>query len=819
MTDCHVHNHPVQAETHLEEKFQELEANDEDGAVRRGYHSTSQQGPPRKICQYYARHGNCYYGSRCRFEHAQPYTRRPPRFQSQRGGPRSYKDQPPVSQDGKTEKEDGLKYSMNQNEGTLAHTAASPSQIESAAAKNEETDLGQEGSGSRNVDRNQRIKSDKICQFFVRGRCWKGRRCRFLHPRKQAKSTKDDDHEAQHGEEGEESEHTTEPAKEVDSKAQDHEEGEKSIHSLPEQRKESSTSKQSASVQNCRIEPSKSAGVRQPRPAYVAQGTKKYRRDEVDDVEGSRLRRTEIEQLVKRFPKSKVKVNRDCAEFFQCIISFSPTDPDWPFDVKVFELQVDIPSDYPFEMMTVTLPAEQDLPETVRRYLEVSVEEWLDDKERQLADSGQVELVFRPFLRWLDRNIEDAVTEGLKQLKRELVAKAAGLEFISAKQLQKQYPAPSYSSDDKDNDDDNSDEAETESDSQDEDTSSDYDESDEDDNNESGDDERAKEEDQSRGEQKGQRSQQDKVKAMMVEPERRGTEVMLKNLQLKESAATLYFEKVCLMVQCERCKATSEFMATPGRVNVVQCGQCSQTQMATYRPAMAHHFSAAVGFLDLDACVPHDLILLKSSAVVACIHCSKDTRPGAVTVGQAQDHWCRVCHHKLRVATDGVRFTQLEPSKTPQSLKGLVKVVVPTRKRVPKDPAIQEGKPLPNFGTCRHYKKSYRWLRFPCCGKCYPCDVCHDSKEDHEMVFANRMVCGFCCREQPYAAERPCKGCDMNLTRVHTKHWEGGQGCRDKISMSRNDKHKFKNTNKTLSRHGQKVKDMQSKKKTKLRHT
>lgn len=50
------------------------------------------------------------------------------------------------------------------------------------------------------------------------------------------------------------------------------------------------------------------------------------------------------------------------------------------------------------------------------RYLEVSIEEWLEDRERQLEDQGQVELVFRPFLRWLDRNIEDVVTEGLRQV-------------------------------------------------------------------------------------------------------------------------------------------------------------------------------------------------------------------------------------------------------------------------------------------------------------------------------------------------------------------------------------------------------------------
>lgn len=41
------------------------------------------------------------------------------------------------------------------------------------------------------------------------------------------------------------------------------------------------------------------------------------------------------------------------------------------------------------------------------------------------------------------------------------------------------------------------------------------------------------------------------------------------------------------------------------------------------------------------------------------------------------------------------------------------------------------------------------FCRFPCCGKLYPCDKCHDEKEvDHEMELANRMLCGFCSKEQ-----------------------------------------------------------------------
>ena len=39
------------------------------------------------------------------------------------------------------------------------------------------------------------------------------------------------------------------------------------------------------------------------------------------------------------------------------------------------------------------------------------------------------------------------------------------------------------------------------------------------------------------------------------------------------------------------------------------------------------------------------------------------------------------------------------------------KVALKKFSKHPKDPAIQEGKALPDNGACKHYKKSYRWLR------------------------------------------------------------------------------------------------------------
>lgn len=105
-----------------------------------------------------------------------------------------------------------------------------------------------------------------------------------------------------------------------------------------------------------------------------------------------------------------------------------------------------------------------------------------------------------------------------------------------------------------------------------------------------------------------------------------------------------------------------------------------------------------------------------------------------------------------------------------------------------RDPAVQKGKPLPEKGVCKHYKQSHRWLRyhshrglshfthltrkcrrrthsesltppsairFPCCGRAYPCDVCHDENQDHPMELATRMICGYCAKEQVSCSPEP----------------------------------------------------------------
>ncbi|RKP27796.1 CHY zinc finger-domain-containing protein, partial [Syncephalis pseudoplumigaleata] len=91
---------------------------------------------------------------------------------------------------------------------------------------------------------------------------------------------------------------------------------------------------------------------------------------------------------------------------------------------------------------------------------------------------------------------------------------------------------------------------------------------------------------------------------------------------------------------------------------------------------------------------------------------------------------------------------------------------------------------LPDNGACKHYRRSHRWMRFPCCGKCYPCDVCHDTAEDHPHERANRMICGYCSLEQAFADKIcPC-GAAMG-SQKQREFWEGGAGMRNRMQMNR----------------------------------
>ncbi|MGH0168566.1 UNVERIFIED_CONTAM: hypothetical protein FKN15_054729 [Acipenser sinensis] len=156
------------------------------------------------------------------------------------------------------------------------------------------------------------------------------------------------------------------------------------------------------------------------------------------------LRETEINQLSKRFPKDRLIVQeREDGKVTYYRVTVQPTDPDWPFDLKDIDIMVSFPDEYPLQVFSLEIPEDQDLPSVMGRHVCKASEEWVQAKHATNELMGKVELLFRPFLRWLDRNLEKLFTEGARLLKRDIEAERSGIEFVPYEQLKVTSPSAS----------------------------------------------------------------------------------------------------------------------------------------------------------------------------------------------------------------------------------------------------------------------------------------------------------------------------------------------------------------------------------------
>ncbi|XP_013395822.1 uncharacterized protein LOC106162896 [Lingula anatina] len=699
---------------------------------------------PISICQFYANKRWCKFGKRCKFQHtrgSQPF--------SDEEDPTGAK-----CSDSKVDSQSLKEVAIdNATEGT------DQSELETAQVVEVSSETEKPHKLKPKVTK-ENAEGHKICKFFARtGRCRFGSRCYFFHERSS---------------------------------------GEQERKGVMKENVESADAdiKEEACVNVQSRNPPRKESFRPPyrpsRPKLV------FLMSELSLEKIEELRNSEILYLKKRFPRvSRSQVELTEGETVdEYRIEFTASDPDWPFDVKSLELTVSFPLKYPQVPFNIKFPEDQTLPDTVRSYVSYNVKGWIEETWKELQQAGKAELLLRRFLKWLDKKMEEFFTEGLKQLKRQLAAKAAGLEFIPFFQLQGSQ-------------------------SQDIHTSREPEPGEEEPSHMSPEHEVSEQEVDS-GDGNVDKENKDigaESEKGNLDPVKKGTEIRLLKLQLLEDAATLLGTKIKIIIQCSRCKNLAEIVTPQNQLNAVPCPKCASCQYVTFRPSLAHQMSSVIGYLDLQGCVAFDLVLADCVFSVGCMNCSKEMKLEGLAPGQMSDTRCLGCYSKLKVAVEAVKFQQLHPANITDT-HGANVIVVKKAPRAVKDPAIQEGKPLPETGTCKHYRKSFRWLRFPCCGKCYPCDVCHDDKEgDHEMKFANRMVCGFCAKEQPYSNERPCISCHSHLKKVSTKHWEGGKGCRDKIAMSRDDKKKYANSSKTISKKQQALDKPGNAKTTKLRHT
>ncbi|ROW06299.1 hypothetical protein VPNG_08087 [Cytospora leucostoma] len=265
----------------------------------------------------------------------------------------------------------------------------------------------------------------------------------------------------------------------------------------------------------------------------------------------------------------------------------------------------------------------------------------------------------------------------------------------------------------------------------------------------------------------------------------RGTAITFPSVEL-HGIELLQISILALSVKCERCKTINEIGGLrPNTPKTTEsCRKCATPFALAFRPELVHANSTRAGFIDAAGCTVADM--LPSTFIPTCGKCSTPTPQGLVAVrGDTTTNVCRECHARFTFKIPDVRFLAYTPGS---------RVLPPTAgpRRRQEKLGLHAGEPLPDRGACKHYRKSYRWFRFSCCQKVYACDKCHDEGEGHLNEWANRMICGYCSREQNYAVA-DCTFCGRSVVgRRGRGFWEGGKGTRDQNKMSRKDPRKYK---------------------------
>ena len=267
-----------------------------------------------------------------------------------------------------------------------------------------------------------------------------------------------------------------------------------------------------------------------------------------------------------------------------------------------------------------------------------------------------------------------------------------------------------------------------------------------------------------------------------VDTPERGTMMSFPSIEL-HGIELLQVSILNISVKCERCKTGNDMTGLkPGVEKTTSCKKCAVPFAAVFRHQLVHEHSTRAGFLDLAGCKVADM--LPSTFIPTCGKCSTDATPLVSVRGETMTNVCRECHGKFTFKIPDVRFLLITPGTLPPPAMG------PRRRQ--EKLGLRAGEPLPGKGSCPHYKKSYRWFRFSCCGRVHACDRCHDGAEDHAAEWAARMVCGWCSREQRYAPEA-CGFCGRSVVgRKGRGFWEGGKGTRDRAMMSRKDPRKYR---------------------------
>jgi len=234
------------------------------------------------------------------------------------------------------------------------------------------------------------------------------------------------------------------------------------------------------------------------------------------------------------------------------------------------------------------------------------------------------------------------------------------------------------------------------------------------------------------------------------------------------------------------------------------CEQCSSLLSTSLRPCLMHSLNMIAGHVDTVGCTLVDVPRL--SVLMSCGRCDSELTLPPLQRGKTVQQGCRSCHAPLSLRMSNVVLERLgnkggggAAEEADEELESLLKKLRKKNLDQFKTMGLVIGKPLPQKGACKHYGHSYRWLRYPCCGRAHPCAVCHDASDCPAAtmgVWANRMLCGKCSREMPYS-DTPCAHCGNTFTKPGGNTWQGGGGCRDQQRLSTKDSRKHKGVSAT----------------------
>ncbi len=221
----------------------------------------------------------------------------------------------------------------------------------------------------------------------------------------------------------------------------------------------------------------------------------------------------------------------------------------------------------------------------------------------------------------------------------------------------------------------------------------------------------------------------------------------------KKNILFLACKKVTATVICSNCKNVQNVE------NYMSCNKCHNNIGILFIPVLNSDY---LGFISFKKCKLISFNPIKYQ--ISCNNCESIYETSELLINQVFTIVCYKCHKNIILKVCSITYIEKKNS------------------------IVKLGEELPNKGSCKHYKKSFRWFRFSCCNSLYPCDKCHDESLDHKSEEAKRMVCGLCSKEQ--SIKRNCD-CGMTIDQKHKQYWEGGKGNRNKATMSKKDSKKY----------------------------